>query len=163
MPNLFEHCRAEQKSRSNFVRNERNIKLALYCRMTTQNHASNFLKMAQYNELPVYKSTYDLLIAIFKFSRGFSKEYKYTVGETLKKETIELLVLIYRANSRYDKQAVLQTAREQIELIRLMIRLMKDMRQITLEQFVAINIVVETVSKQLNGWQKANQNNKPMV
>jgi hypothetical protein len=119
--------------------------------------------MAMYDELPVYKSTYDLLIAIFKFSRGFSKEYKYTVGETLKKETIELLVLIYRANSRYDKQAVLQTAREQIELIRLMIRLMKDMRQITLEQFVAINIVVETVSKQLNGWQKANQNNKPMV
>ncbi len=98
-----------------------------------------------------------MLIAIFKFTQGFKKEYKYTVGETLKKETIDLLVLIYRANSRYDKQAVLQTAREQIEVIRLMIRLMKDMRQITLEQFVQINSTVETVSKQLNAWQKASK------
>jgi hypothetical protein len=42
-----------------------------------------------------------------------SKEFKYTVGESLKKETIELLTLIYRTNSRYEKNEVLQTAREQ--------------------------------------------------
>ncbi len=56
--------------------------------------------MAQYSELPVYKATYDLLLAIFQFSKDFNKEYKYTVGESLKKETIELITLIYRANSR---------------------------------------------------------------
>jgi 23S rRNA-intervening sequence protein len=111
--------------------------------------------MAMYDELPVYKATYDLLLAIFKFTTSFSKEYKYTVGETLKKETIDLLTLIYRANSRYDKTDTLQSAREQIEVIRLMIRLMKDMRQITLVQFVQVNMTVENVSKQLNGWQKS--------
>jgi len=111
--------------------------------------------MAMYDELPVYKASYDLLLAIFKFSRGFTKEYKYTVGESLKKETIDLLMLIYRANSRHDKTETLLKAREQIEVIRLMIRLMKDMRQITLAQFVAVNVSVENVSKQLNGWQKA--------
>lgn len=72
-----------------------------------------FLKMAQYNELPVYKATYDLLLAIFQFTKDFSKEYKYTVGESLKKETIELLTLIYRANTRHQKADVLQMAREQ--------------------------------------------------
>jgi len=56
--------------------------------------------MGLHNELPVYKASYDLLIAIFEFSSHFNKEYKYTVGESLKKETIELLTLIYRANSR---------------------------------------------------------------
>jgi len=59
--------------------------------------------MAQYDELPVYKATYDLLLSIFMFTREFKKEFKYTVGESLKKETIELLTLIYRTNSRYDK------------------------------------------------------------
>ena len=34
--------------------------------------------MALYNELPVYKATYDLLLGIFKFTKEFSKEYKYT-------------------------------------------------------------------------------------
>ncbi|MDY0143385.1 MAG: four helix bundle protein [Bacteroidales bacterium] len=111
--------------------------------------------MAHYNELPVYKATYDLLLAIFQFTKEFSKEYKYTVGESLKKETIELLTLIYRANTRNQKTDVLQIAREQIEVIRLLIRVMKDMKQISLEKFVKINQAVENVSKQLAGWQKS--------
>jgi hypothetical protein len=85
-------------------------------------------KMSQYSELPVYKATCDLLLSIFQLTKNFSKEYKYTVGESIKKETMELLTLIYRANSQKDKYATLQTAREHIEVIRLFIRLMKDLK-----------------------------------
>jgi hypothetical protein len=49
-------------------------------------------KMGQYNELSVYKATYDLLLEMFPFTKEFSKEFKYTVGESLKKETIELSI-----------------------------------------------------------------------
>jgi len=77
------------------------------------------------------------------------------LGESLKKETTELLTLIYRANTKRNKEDVLQAAREHIEVIRLLIRVMKDMKQISLEKFVKINTAVETVSKQLTGWQKA--------
>ncbi len=115
----------------------------------------NFFLMALYSDLPVYKSTYDLLVDIFCFTKDFKKEYKYTVGESLKKETIDLLILIYRANVKRDKKDLLQEARERIEVIRLFIRLMKDMQQIGLKQFVQINTSVENVSKQLTGWQKA--------
>jgi hypothetical protein len=41
--------------------------------------------MGIYNELQVYKATYDLLLEMFKFTKDFSKEYKYTVGESLKR------------------------------------------------------------------------------
>jgi hypothetical protein len=116
---------------------------------------TNIINMALYSELPVYKATYDLLLGIFRFTKDFSKEYKYTVGESLKKETIELLTLIYRANARKDKEAVLQEARERIEVIRLFIRVMKDLHQISIKQFVQINELVENVSKQLAGWQKS--------
>ncbi len=111
--------------------------------------------MGLHQELAVYKATYDLLLAIFEFTKSFSKDYKYTVGESLKKETIGLLTLIYRANSRKDKQKVFQEARERIEEIRLFIRLMKDMKQINLKKFVEVNKTVENVSKQLTGWQKS--------
>jgi len=121
----------------------------------SENHRDNFKNMALYSELPVYKATYDLLLGIFRFTKDFSKEYKYTVGESLKKETIELLTLIYRANAKRDKNDVLQEARERIEVIRLFIRLMKDMQQISIKQFVQINELVEKVSKQLAGWQKS--------
>jgi len=110
--------------------------------------------MSHYADLPVYKASYDLFLEIFRFTKNFKKEYKYTVGERLKKEMIELVTLLYRANSRKDKYVILQEARERIEVIRLLIRLMKDLQQISMKQFVNINKRVENVSKQLTGWQK---------
>lgn len=111
--------------------------------------------MAIYNELPVYKASYDLLIEIFRFVKNFSKEYKYTVGDNLKKETIDLIMLIYRANSYRDKLKIIQEAREKIEVIRLLVRLMKDLRQISLSVFVQVSEKIEFVSRQLSGWQKS--------
>ena len=114
--------------------------------------------MARYDELPVYKASYDLLVEIFQFTKNFNREFKYTIGESLKKETIELITLIYRANSRKDKFQVLQEARERIEVIRLFIRLLNDLKQISLKKFVFINKQIENVSKQLTGWQKSLKN-----
>jgi hypothetical protein len=92
---------------------------------------------------------------MFRFTKDFAREYKYTVGECLKKETIELITLIYRANSRRDKQETIQSARERVEVIRLFVRLMKDLRQISLEKFVQVNKQIECVSRQLTGWHRS--------
>ena len=50
--------------------------------------------MSLAEELPVYKAGYDLVLAIFEQARGFRKEYKYTIGESLKNETIALITNI---------------------------------------------------------------------
>ena len=113
--------------------------------------------MARYDELPVYKGTYDLMLGVFQFVKNFTKEYKYSVGDTLKRETMELMTLIYRANARRDKAEVLQEARERIEVVRLYIRLMKDLQQVSVKQFVRVNEQVEAVSRQLTGWHKSVQ------
>lgn len=113
--------------------------------------------MGTYDELPVYKASYDLLVEIFRFVRNFNKEFKYTVGDSLKKETIELLTLLYRANSSRDKMNVIQCAREKIEVIRLLLRLMKDLKQVNIPKFVFVNEKIENVSRQLTGWQKATE------
>ena len=72
--------------------------------------------MGLHYDLPVFKACYDLLLEIFQFTKDFGKEYKYTVGESLKKQMVDLLTLIFRANSRKDKDLVLQEARENIEV-----------------------------------------------
>ena len=108
-----------------------------------------------YNELPVYKATYDLFLEIFRFTKNFNKEYKYTVGESIKNETLELIMLIYRANSKQNRKETIQDAREKVEVIRLYIRLMKDLQQISIKRFVQVNIQLENVSKQLTGWKKS--------
>jgi len=55
--------------------------------------------MAQYQHLPIYKQTYDILLRTMTATKDFPREYKYTLGQKIKDELIELVVVIYRANS----------------------------------------------------------------
>ncbi len=111
--------------------------------------------MAKYDELPVYKASYDLFLEIFRFVKEFDREYKYTIGESLKKETLDLVMLIYKTNSRKDKRLLLEDAREKMEAVRLIVRLTKDLHQMNIKKFVLLNKKIENVSKQLAGWQKS--------
>ena len=113
--------------------------------------------MALYNQLPVYKTSYDLLVKIFEFTKQFTREYKYTIGEKLKNETVDMMSNIYRANSRREKAPLLEKSRENIEVIRLYLRLLRDLRQVNPRTFVDINQLIESVSKQLTAWHKSVQ------
>ncbi len=73
-------------------------------------------QMALAEELPIYKATYDLVLVIFNLVKNFKKEYKYTRGESLKKEAIKTVTNIYRANINKEKKEYLTKARENIEL-----------------------------------------------
>jgi hypothetical protein len=111
--------------------------------------------MSTYDNLPVYRASYDLLVELFQFTKNFSREYKFTLGESIKKETVEMITNIYRANSSFEKRPEkIQSARENVEVIRLFLRLLKDLRQVDLKKFVALNEKIESVSRQLAGWQK---------
>lgn len=95
--------------------------------------------MILYDQLPVFKACYDLLLDVFLTTKNLNKEYEYTLGEDLKKEVITLLMGIYKANICQDKRNMLQEARDRVEVIRLYIRLLFDLKQITLKRFVALN------------------------
>jgi len=111
--------------------------------------------MATYDNLPVYKASYDLLLEIFEVKKQFPREYKFTLGERLANEAQDMIINVYRANIRKDKRELLQKARENIEVVRLLFRLLKDMKQISLKRFVGVNEKIEIVSKQLSGWLKS--------
>ncbi|HPF94389.1 MAG TPA: four helix bundle protein [Tenuifilaceae bacterium] len=113
--------------------------------------------MAQYSELPVYKAAYDLLLQVFGMVHNLSKEYKYSLGEKIKNEITELLSNIYRANRSTQKNQHLEEARENLELVRLYIRILKDTQQIGINKYVSINQNMEGVSKQLAGWHKSTE------
>jgi len=114
--------------------------------------------MAMYNHLPVYKVSYDLLVEIFRYAKDFSREYKYTVGESIKNEVLEMIKNIYRANSsQLSRREIIGSARENLEVIRLYLRLLKDLQQINTKKFIFLNEKIESVSKQLTAWQKSSR------
>lgn len=110
--------------------------------------------MALYYNLPIYRASYKLAKMLFSASSHFAREYKYTAGQELKNEGLILIKNIYRANKATDKVAHIGQARENLEIIRLFLRLMQDFNQLSLKVFVEINLTVEEVSKQLVDWEK---------
>lgn len=113
-----------------------------------------------YDNLPVYKATYDLLLQVFRMNRNFQRDYRYTLGENVKNELIALLVCIYQANSTAQKSIHLQKAREHVVVVKLQIRLLMDLKQINLKQYATAAEQIESVSKQLAAWHKSSERNK---
>ena len=46
--------------------------------------------MALYYDLPVFKDVYKLTLLIYSLTKDFPKEYKYTLGQDLKKDVMVL-------------------------------------------------------------------------
>jgi hypothetical protein len=107
-----------------------------------------------YDKLPVYKVSYDLLTQIFELIKWFQRDYKYTLWESIKKEILNLIISIYKTNSHIQKLEHIQSARESIETVRILIRLSKDLKQINLDKFIEINKMIESISKQLSAWER---------
>lgn len=59
--------------------------------------------MALYYDLPVYKDTYKLLRLIFEYTKEYPREYKYTLGQNMKRDGLSLVRSIYRAKRSTNK------------------------------------------------------------
>lgn len=108
--------------------------------------------MAQYKHLPIYKTTYELLEAVTRKTKDFPKDFKYSLGDKIRSECIELVVSIYKANSTKQRQEFIQNILDRVQVIELMLRLCKDLRLLTVESFSAIVVLTDSLGRQAQGW-----------
>lgn len=111
--------------------------------------------MSQYNQLPVYKAAYDLLLEVFLTSQTMKRDYRYSLGEELKKEMMQMMICVYRANATRQKEKHIAQAREHIETVKLQIRLLHDLKQLPLRNMAKFTLQYESISKQLAAWHKS--------
>jgi hypothetical protein len=111
--------------------------------------------MALYYDLPVFKDVYKLILLIYSLTKDFSKEYKYTLGQDLKKDSMLLMRSIYRANKAKDKKEYLETFLDDFELLKLEVRLCVDMKIISIKKQVAISLLMDGIGKQITGWRNS--------
>jgi hypothetical protein len=61
--------------------------------------------MAQYQHLPIYKQTYDLLVRVTEITRGYPRDFK-PFASKIREQVMEVVLLIYRANSVRAEQGI---------------------------------------------------------
>jgi len=113
--------------------------------------------MALYTELPIYRDTYRLVVLIFEVTREFSREYKYTLGQDMKRDALHLLRCIYRANKHKNRVEHLEVFLDELELLKLEIRLCVEMKLISLKKQVVLSEYLVRMGKQVTGWRNASR------
>lgn len=94
-------------------------------------------------------------------TKEFPKEYKYTLGQKLKDEIIELVVMIYKANSSKDRVHHIEMILERIQVIQLLVRLSHDLRILPRKHYADIAEKTDSLARQAQGWLRSSGRGKP--
>lgn len=117
--------------------------------------------LRHHENLPVYKAVFDLTIKIFQQSQHMSREFRYTLGERLKNEAINLLIDVYSASTAEDKLPHILSTQRRIELIRVMLRVCREMGQLPIKNMASMTLHTDEITKQLAAWLAATMKRQP--
>ncbi len=113
--------------------------------------------MALYYDLPVFHDVYDMVLLLFQYTKDFPREYKFTLGQDMKRDGLTLVRSIYRANKAKEKEQYLEQFLDDFELLKLEIRLAVDLRLITIKQQSELSLLLSAIGKQITGWRNASR------
>lgn len=111
--------------------------------------------MAIYSELPVYRDSYRLLLEIYKVTNTFSREYKFSLGQDMRRDTLSLFRNLYRANKNQDKRVFLEAFLDDFELLKLQIRVCLDLKLLSYKKMAEIAMITDSIGKQITAWKTA--------
>jgi hypothetical protein len=113
--------------------------------------------MALYYDLPVFKDVYILVLKIYEYTKDFPREYKHSVGSDMKRDSIQLVRSIYRANKSKNKTVYLEEFLDDFELLKFEIRLCVDMKILAVKKQAELSSLMDNIGKQITGWRNANR------
>ena len=108
--------------------------------------------MVLYNELPVYRDSYNLLLEIYKATNKFSHEYKYCLGQDMKRDVLNLFRSLYRANRAVEKHQPLEEFLDAFELLKIEIRMCGDLRLLPIKKVAELALLTDAIGRQITAW-----------
>ncbi|MEI6389297.1 MAG: four helix bundle protein [Spirochaetota bacterium] len=113
--------------------------------------------MALYYDLPVFKDVYKLTLLLFSLTQNFAREYKFTLGQDMKRDCLQLVRSIYRANKARTKEEYLEQFLDDFEVLKLETRLCVDLKLITVKKQSELALLMDGIGKQITGWRNASE------
>jgi len=110
--------------------------------------AKDFSKQAP----PIFSACYALLLDIHKVVERLPRSIRYSVGEELSKTGVHLVARITSALSGNPDPQVLRDASWRLDELRVLVRLTKDMRGMSLGQYEKFSLQTDEVGRQLGAW-----------
>jgi hypothetical protein len=103
----------------------------------------------------VVGKAYDLALWLVQKVEHFPKSYRFSVGDRIVKEGLDLVQTLVRCAYASDKVKLLELASAQTNSLRYLIRMAKDLRLMGIDSYGFSTGCVEEIGRMVGGWQKS--------
>lgn len=111
--------------------------------------------MALHTNLPIYRDAYSLFDVIVDLAKNMPRDFKASIGGKLRDECIEIMTLVFRANTARDKSEHLNSLIERLQVAELLLRLSRDKRLISTAQYAKAITFTNDIGRQATGWRNS--------
>ena len=105
---------------------------------------------------PIIHKTYDFYLSWHLISKTLPKIDRYCLGTKCDNLIVDFFILLFKANRKYNYERInlLNTASDQLDLLKVIIRLLKDSSAIEEKEYLLLQIQIQEIGCQLGGWIK---------
>lgn len=111
-------------------------------------------------KLVLFQRTYDFLLWLYFLIQHLPKRHKTVLGRFLEESGISLLLLTINANKKTGRRrrALQEELSDELDRLRILIRLTKDLRFMSIKQYGFAAEKLNEIGKILFGWSKSSRN-----
>lgn len=109
------------------------------------------------SDMPIFKKTYDLYKTFYGYRLSIPKQDRYTLWQKCESLLLEVLEGILLAGQQFkaEKVPTLERASVNLNLLRVFVRLVKDVKALDSKKYVIIEANLDEIGRMLGGWLKS--------
>lgn len=108
-------------------------------------------------DVPIFQKSYDLYKQMHEYQKLIPKHDRYTVYSRAEDCLLTVLSSLFKASaaSKNEKLTLLEEASTELNLLRVFIRLLKDIKSLDNNKYLALQSEIGEIGRMLGGWIKS--------
>ncbi len=102
--------------------------------------------------LTIFEKTYELILWLYPTVNKFPKSQRFVLGQRIENTVLKILEGIIETNQERDKIPHLKQISVELDKLRILIRLSKDLRFISVRQYGFAAEKINEIGEMLGGW-----------
>jgi hypothetical protein len=98
---------------------------------------------------------YDFVLWLLPKVENFPRGYKFTIGDRLSAQGLDLMTTLVEAAYSRDKESLLRAASDKINSTRYLLRLAKDLKLMSVDAYGFSAERLDEIGRMVGGWRKA--------
>jgi len=106
------------------------------------------------NDIPVLNKSYELYKLFHEYRKVIPKQDRFTIYERSEHAILSSIELLLEASygNKDKKMIILEKASVKLNVLRFLVRLMKETKTFDLKKYTAIEKIIDEIGRMLGGW-----------